>query len=242
MVVAAMLAWYDEPPELLDAAVRSAATVADMLVAADGRYQRVPGPALSPDDQADTIRHAAQQAGLRLWLVRIPEPWPGQVAKRNAMLKLACAKADWVMPLDADWVLHGDRHLARAALADTADDTLEVAFHTPRNPSRAAPPATGWHAETEGGTAHYPLLMRTLPGLRLHKFHWIYLAEKNGSTVVVWGDHDGLPKASRDRIPHEHLWIEHRSAFRDKLRVERTRDFCADREHLVAATGQEDPV
>jgi hypothetical protein len=65
VTVTAMLAWFDEPVDLLETAVQGAAVVADRLVAADGAYEQVPDRAeSSPPEQKRAIVRAAKKAGL----------------------------------------------------------------------------------------------------------------------------------------------------------------------------------
>ena len=68
--VTAMLAWYDEPEELLEQAVSSAATIADRILAVDGGYRQTPGAqSRSPQPQTAAIRQTARKAGISCTIV-----------------------------------------------------------------------------------------------------------------------------------------------------------------------------
>jgi hypothetical protein len=141
MVVTGMLAWYDEDPAILYRAVRSLDTIADHLVAVDGRWNLYPGQTVSsPPEQAQAIREAAHDAGITADIHPAQE-WTGQVAKRNRMLWIASNTSDWVLPLDADWELVGNRTKVRAELEHAKADALTVPFHTPANPDAELDPS-----------------------------------------------------------------------------------------------------
>jgi hypothetical protein len=47
MIVTGILAWWDEPPELLDACIRGLGDIADRIVAVDGAYRRYPAATIT---------------------------------------------------------------------------------------------------------------------------------------------------------------------------------------------------
>src|SRR4051812_3500825 len=100
MIVTAMLAWYDESPELLRCAVESLVGVADRVVALDGGWEGWPGARPeSPPKQREAIVEAAEAADLSCMTVSNTSLWSGQVAKRDYLLGLAAFDSDWVLPL-----------------------------------------------------------------------------------------------------------------------------------------------
>ena len=235
-----MLAWYDEPPELLARAVASAAVVADRVVAVDGGYRLRPGAAAcSPAGQADAIRAAAREAGLAVDVVVPAAVWEGQVEKRAWMLERACRDADWVLPLDADWVLLGDRETVRGELA-AGDDVavFELNLWTPWDETRPLHEvaATGWHFNLANRLLVIPALMRVLPEMRMEAHHWWYSGLWQGERRALWGFEDVYPEAPRRPCSLE---IEHRCFDRDLGRIDANREFCAARDEQVRLAGAE---
>lgn len=237
LTVTAALAWYDEPIETLEACVRSCAVVADRIVAFDGAYARWPnGRVASPPGQAEAIRGVAEELGLECKVLIPDELWAGQVAKRSAMLAEASRDSDWVLQVDADHVLSGDRVKIRADLKAATVDVFDAPMLTPANPERPLLDSAShsWHANLSGQTIGVPTVYRALPGLRCADYHWMIAAEKNGRTIYLQGDQS---------TPHGNLGslsIEHRCLVRDKDHVLANRAFCNDREMVVRLTGQED--
>lgn len=126
MIVTACLAWYMEPPEFLDRCVRSLAPFCDRLVALDGPWDLFPATAeASTVEEVDAIAAAAYETGLDLTVGQ--GRYSTQVAKRDALMRLAGRGADWLLVID------GDEHLevplpeiARGALEATRNDVGEV--------------------------------------------------------------------------------------------------------------------
>jgi len=234
--VTCMLAWYDEDPATLYRAVSSAACIADRIAAADGRWDLYPGQhAKSPPDQYDAIRDAAQDAGLDL-AIEHRDHWTGQVQKRNHLLRMA-QPATWLMPLDADWELNGDRAHIRPQLENAEADALIVAFHTPPNPDATLRDvaATAWHEQLAGHTIHEPLIYRNLPGIRIDNYHWHYSAIKHGQRVALWGTHH--PPCHTHPITG--LRIDHHCLHRDQRTIQANRRYCHLRDQHVAMHGRE---
>lgn len=232
MNVTVLLSWYDEPEELLYAAVTSASVIADKVVAADGAYAQTPGALdASPRTQYRAIQEAASDANLDLQVLpgRI---WDGQVAKRNRMLQGQAA--DWLMWLDADWVLHGDREEIRRVLAVTEAEVLRVRFHQPASGSRDYPHA--WHRDYDGDTRWEPMVLRNLGGMRCENEHWRYSGERADGVRVSFTGPEYPVAVSGDLGG---LLVEHRCMFRDEVRLARNREFLRVREVEYAVTGRE---
>lgn len=240
--VTAMLAWFDEPTDLLEQAVLSLEGFCDRLVAFDGRYELCPGAEItSPPEQAKAIRAAAKKAGVKAVLRAPTRLWVGQVEKRHAMMQLANnGDADWVMPLDADWVLRGDKPLALAQLAETEAEAMICHFHTPAHPS-LPPERTGsnvWHVHTIG-VQNFELVFRAMDRMAVELRHWWYTGHRpDGTKVNLWGDADqhAVPATKEDLVG---LQIDHLCHLRDLALVERNRRLCEARDLQVAMTGAE---
>ena len=238
MKVTAALCWYDESPAILARCVRSCATVADRIVAYDGAYARWPNAKVrSNAKQATAIRNAAEKAGLECEIVIPKRLWAGQVEKRAALMAQAAEGSDWVLFVDADHELSGDRKAIRASLAVAERDVLDVSFFTPLNPARPLKDSAShsWHVELAGQTVGIPTLYRTLPDLTVELFHWYISATKNGRHVWLGG---GFPEEVHGNLPG--MVVTHHCLVRDSAHVLANRAFCNDREMVVRVTGQED--
>lgn len=107
MRICGALAWWNEPVEWLDRCVRSLAGVCDRLVALDGRWAGVEAPGfLSDAVEYHAIQDAAVAVGVDCEVVAPGGLWESQVAKRDDLMGLASAGADWVLVID------GDEHVA----------------------------------------------------------------------------------------------------------------------------------
>lgn len=252
VIVTAALAWFDEPLHELDGCVRSLATVADRLVAVDGGYSRFPGAAVSSaPEQAEVIRAAAADVGLDVSVVVPGRVWAGQCEKRSHMMRWAADGSDWVAVVDADWRFRGVRECVRAELERLPDDvvSVDVSFFTPANPNRdlAVSASCDWHAGLSGEVSAFPVLLRALPAFEVGPFHWWYSAEQAGRRVWV-ASGDGRYPMSRsvsfasDAGVNPVFYVEHRCLFREEKQIVANREFCADRDRLVAECGAEDPV
>lgn len=245
MIVTAALAWFDEELEDLYRCVSSLPTVADRLVAVDGGYARYPGAkAASPKKQAMFIEQTAREVGLDV-VVDVPDRvWVGQVEKRNHLLSRAAKGSDWIVGVDADHVLHGLRDPVRHELAGLkAEDAVDVDFYTPINHDRpmAEAAAGEWHEDLAGQKARIAAFFRALPGLRVERFHWWYSGMRGDRRVWVWGGDNTYPRPAV-HVLYAPFFVEHRCMFRQPKHILANRAFCEDRESIVAAIGQEDPV
>jgi hypothetical protein len=156
------------------------------------------------------------------------------------MLAFATQDSDWVLPLDADWELTGDRSAIRAELAASQADALDVPFHTPLNPNvkLETVAASTWHEELAGETAQLPLILRVLGDMRVEDFHWFYSGVKDGQRVWLWGYDSRYPKAET-AVLQAPMGVTHHCFFRDERTIEANRAYCADRALHVAAHGVE---
>lgn len=239
MIVTAMLAWFNEEPATLHRAITSLHTIADHVIAIDGGWDLYPGAQpSSPPEQAAAINHAATSIGIHAD-IRTGQTWTSQIAKRNHMLQLA-HNADWVLPLDADWELQGDRTLTRTQLATTPADALIVPFHTPANPDANLDDvaATQWHKNQAGTTDHQPLIYRNLEDIRVEDHHWYYSGIRDGQRVALWGCESRYPQAHTATL-NAPFRIVHHCLYRNQATIQANREYCQQRDKHVREHGTE---
>jgi len=246
MRVNAIVCWYDEPLHQLEDCIRGLPTVADKVVAVDGRYARYDGPtAASHPEQAELIRDVAAEVGLDCDIYIPEEPFAGQVSKRSFSVEHGVQGCDWWMVADADHIWSGPRDKIRAELKRTPAtvDGLTVKMFTPANPDRpiAESAAGKWHADHANKWLSPQRIFRAYDNVRVERYHWWYSAEKDGKRIWLWGGDHRRPQA-RMREMSAPMVVEHRCLFREPLQIERNREFCEDRIAIVAETGQEDDV
>lgn len=246
MIVTAMLCWYDEPPALLRQCVRGAATLCDRIVAADGAYQLVKDRhSSSHGDQRQAIKAEAKANGLEVEFLR-PRIWAGQVEKRNAVLQVAKNGSDWVMTLDADWKISGDKIAIRQELRHflaNGYEQISVNFVTPDDPSRPLEQkaANEWHVRQAGTTQQLAFIYRALPKMEYRKNHWSLFCEReDGHKVALFGAYNAmgyeLAKTGFLHAPHV---FEHLCLFRDRKRVERNSLYIIKRDDRALQMGYE---
>jgi hypothetical protein len=238
MRVTAMLAWWNEDPALLRRAVMSAANICDHVLALDGRWDYYPGESIrSPLPQYEAIEQAASDARLNLSLYP-GKLYTGQVEKRNQMLRLA-KDSDWLMPLDADWEIKGERYPSRHILGNTRADALIVALHTKPNTEAKLQDvaATSWHERLAGDTVYEPLVWRNLKGIRIENYHWLYSGlDSTGQRVALWGQQD-YPQARTEKL--QTIRIEHHCLHRDERTILANRIYCQERDRYAGVHGRE---
>lgn len=248
-----MLPWFDEPTGLLRECVAGAAVFADRLVAADGAYELVPDKrAQSPPSQKRAIREAAQKAGMKVEFLR-PQVWKGQVAKRDAILQTAKQGSQWVMTLDADWLITGEPDPIRAeldALYAAGYEQVNVEFATPNNPDvpLAETAANIWHEQQADTFQQLPFIYRSLPKMHYIANHWSIVGwTEDERPIGLFGGAAGYPTyqgggvygpAKTAVLQEEHLF-EHRCLFRERKQIERNRDYIIERDNEVAKVGYE---
>jgi len=131
--IAAVLCWYDEPPEFLERLACSLAGEVDLLISADGSWPLFPdGGPESPEEQRQALKEAAAAAGLTHRTVS-PVPvqlWESQVQKRSILYGIAATHADWLLVVDGDEWIRSSRGL-RARLETVTRDVCEVGMIRP---------------------------------------------------------------------------------------------------------------
>ena len=248
MRVTAALSWWNEDPAVLEACVRSAAGVADRIIAIDGAYARYPGATItSSAEQAEAIR----SAGLPCEIIVPDRLWRGQCEKRTALMQRAAEGSDWVLVLDADWVLHANGDGVRDELARSVSDVFEVPFVNPPNPQSSLAPSR-WHQDQLARSESHPVLYRALPGFQVERLHYYVSAMKGAERI--WLQSDGPQDYADPPTPHSgtsyrtavralltsECWIEHRWAWRSDDAKLREREYENDRWKVFHLTGQED--
>lgn len=239
MKITGLLAWYDESPIWLAAAVVGAAKLCDHIVAVDGAYRLYPGGrARSDPEQAEAILHAAYAAAIGCTIYRPDEVWEGnQIEKRTRMFELGRAtKADWLFVFDADDLVTSVPADARDRLEQTDEDVAVYTLWWTEDVERDSLKANGarqFSYEHEAATRYFRGLFRSLPTLRVEDCHYHYLAEQHGETVHLRGHQD-----VHDLAPFLNLTdmrVQHRHPQRTRKRLETSAVY----DRLVRAYGLE---
>ena len=172
MRIIAVLSWYDEPVDWLRECVASA-RFCDHLIAVDGPYAAFPGASekpSSPPDQMQAIRGIWPGCDVHVQ----PEPWDGEVAKRDYMFRLAVAQgADWVFVIDADEVVTDAPGDLRERLAATSLHVAEATLMYEMTPGWALAPS------------QVRRLFRVLPGIGYQGAHSRVVATVDGRQVTL---------------------------------------------------------
>lgn len=239
-----MLSWFDEPPALLRQAVAGASIFCDRIVAADGAYAFVHDAAAnSPASQRKAIREEAKRCGMECKFLT-PRIWEGQVAKRDAVLKAAAKGSDWVMTLDADWKITGDKKAVKAELEDlhrASYESVLVAFVEPENPDKSYEESASniWHIQEAGIHRRFPFVYRVLEDMRYERNHWSLSGQReDGERVGFFGAAGVYAEAKQAFLHADHLF-EHLCLFREPKQIIRNRRFIGLRDADVAQHGVE---
>ncbi len=226
MRVTTTLFWYAEPTEELWAQVTALKGLSDRLVGCYGRWEGFPELDVDHQEQLDTVKKAAEHAGLDCTL-HGPSIWPGEVAQRNHTLKLALEDADWVHLMDADERVVSVADNVRDRLERMTVDVGTLEFHTLEGYER---PPTTW--ETPGQTTEQRRFSRAQPDLRFEKHHWWLRTD----TQALWGEIRGLEFAVANKLD---VRVEHRTCLRTEARRKVKADFRAVRDPADKARGWE---
>jgi hypothetical protein len=231
--IIALLSSYDEDPAWLAAAIASTAKIgADHLVAVDGAYSIFPDakPA-SGHEQHAAIVETTLALGMGLTLHVPQQPFVGnEVEKRSLMFALAEQVAepniDWYMVIDADEVIRKAPDDLRQRLETTTFDAARVEFENREPPRTKKQQAMNWEPITR---VDIPIFFRAIPNLRVVGNHFTY--EVVGTGRKLWGMGDsktsGLVTDFEDLTD---LKIDHKTAFREANRKQRSKDYYARRD------------
>ena len=187
MRLIALLAWYDERPDMLRDTIASLPIASvDHLVAVDGAYAAFPGgKAASAKPQRTAILAAAQKAGIDC-TVHVPSgTWQeNEPGKRRFMFRLAEALStpdDWYFVVDADEVVLKAPDDLKDRLAATDADVAQAVLLD----ASAGNTIYGLVGEDDGEnmpmvvdgrfTNHLPMLFRAIRGLSVAWAHNQYV-------------------------------------------------------------------
>ena len=146
----------------------------------------------SPRTQKQAIIETAERNGLEVEFLP-PQIWDGQVTKRDAVLQAALPGSDWVMVLDADWKIHGERDEIRAELeAFLAEgiDQVAVNFIQPDDPTRGwdEKAANEWHIrQTNSGSRWHSSIGRIRRCTTARTTGACYAIDKDGRKIGLFG-------------------------------------------------------
>lgn len=205
--IVALLSWWSEDPDWLQATVRSLALAGvDGLLACDGSYPHVPGAtAMSDPAQAVAIQIAAKATGFEAYVHRRPYLWASECAKRTAMFKMAEERfqADWLLIIDADEVILQAPADLKARLAVAA----AVANRDAAEVCSLEQPAKVLGGGIEGADMPQIVasrwvkprrcLIRAIPGLTCGPCHYDYVTPDGRN---LWGDGDTRALQIRDMV------------------------------------------
>jgi len=217
MKLVALLAWFDERPDMLRDTIASLPLASvDHLIAVDGAYAAFPNPkAASPRSQRTAILNAAEKAGIGCTLHVPSEVWAeNELGKRRFMFQLAetvTGPDDWYFVIDADEVvLTAPGDLEDRLEATDRDVAQCVLLDTP-----AGNVIHGMVGEDDGEnmpmvvdgrfTNHLPMLFRAIRGLSVAWAHNQYVTPDDR---YLWaGTLDQRPEVAL-RFPTFH--VDHR--------------------------------
>lgn len=220
MRLVALLNFYDERPDFLQAVVASLPLASvDALVALDGPYSLFPaGRRYDLLEQRETVTGTAQAAGLQLVLDG-REGWKSECEKRTHLFRLGDnLRPDWFLVIDADEpILQAPTDLKDRLASTAADygDCLSLEHMAP-----------ALSAGVEGDDFPVILaqryvkprrcLIRAVPGITVGPVHSDYFTPDGRN---LWGDEYGTPLLVRDMV------IDHRNRLRDPVRLQAALDY-----------------
>ena len=205
MKIAACLSWYDEPAHFLDRVIWSLSKTVDTVVALDGAWKLYPGgQPYSSLAQTETLEAACAEFGLRFvgGTKYAEELWASQVAKRDALMKLAAkTDADWLFVIDADeFVERSDRELLEKLLDAATCDVAKV--RCSRRDGRESSIRRLYRASAGVTVASAHNGYRTTDGRWLHGDGarvMLQPALDVSSALAIYHDHDNRSEQRNDR-------------------------------------------
>jgi hypothetical protein len=220
MRLVALLNYYDERPDFLQAVVASLPLAGvDHLVALEGSYSLFPsGRSYPVSEQEDAIRAAAKAAHVEC-TVAGRDGWESECEKRTHLFRLGDQlNADWFLVIDADEVILQAPPDLKQRLADTDRDYADCLSLEHMAPTLSA--------GVEGDDMPIILaqryvkprrcLIRAVPGIVVGPAHSDYFT---GDGRNLWGSEYGSPLLVRDMV------IDHRNRLRDETRMQAALDY-----------------
>lgn len=186
MKIVAALSWYAESPAWLAGAVASAGRLCSHLVAVDGAYALFPqGRPRSSSAEHDAIREACSGAGMGLTLHVPSDVWWGNEVEKRSFLFSLCMQVcepdvDWIFVFDGDDIVRKVPGDVCAQLAQTDRAVAEVQMVTMYDPQ-----ASG--VVTQKASQPRRMLWKALPGLRVERNHWTYVAGDGDGYRCLFG-------------------------------------------------------
>ena len=185
MKLIALISWYDEDPDALEATIYDAARCGvTHLFALDGAYAAYPGgKPESAREQAARIERACTDYGIAHVVDAPDRLWDGEVEKRDTLFKwaaedFAVTPRDWFLVLDADErIEHAQdlRPLLRRCDSSTGKQDVWDVLVLEQDERTYGVVRNRWNRRA----------FRCLPGLHVHpRSHWHYL---DGDGRILWG-------------------------------------------------------
>lgn len=221
MKLIALISWYDEDPDALEATIYDAKRCGvTHLFALDGAYAAYPGgkPESAPE-QAARIERACTDYGIAHVVEASDRLWDGEVEKRDTLFKwaaedFAVTPRDWFLVLDADErIEHAQdlRPLLRSCDPSTGEQDVWDVLVLEQDEHTYGVVRNRWNRRA----------FRCLPGLHVHpRSHWHYL---DGDGRVLWGYN------AIDAAGHLPIVIRNQSTDRGEDRVNRRDAYYAKR-------------
>jgi hypothetical protein len=231
-----LLAWYDESPSFLAAAVASFAPVCETITAVDGAYALFPDArARSLPIQAQVIQDTCDALGIGCTIHRPAEPFFGnEVEKRTLLFRLGAAVAethrDWFWVFDADCVLTEYPSDLHDQLAECPTPAAEVLLWERRDYLGDHPEAARELSFPTAGASRMRMLFKAHDKLQAVGAHYIYGGfDVHGDWEYLWG-----PRriGTCEAATFESVRVEHRSIWRDKYRREAAQTYYEMRNEL----------
>lgn len=230
MKLVGCLSFFEERPSWLAAAVSSYVEAGvDEMVAVDGAYALFPrARGSSTSEEQDVIREVCKGLGVPLTMYVPSQPWAdGEREKRSAMFALAEATTtadDWYVVIDADEIVTRAREGWKDALHTFSVAELTLWERPLQDTPEASSAARSFSWDP---TTSQPIrkLFRAERGLRVEKQHYNYVLPDGRR---LWGPGSCEPAIDLT----EELVVEHRTAFRAKERMDRSKDYYLKRDTL----------
>lgn len=229
MKIVAALSWYAESPAWLAGAVASAGRLCSHLVAVDGAYALFPqGRPRSSSAEHDAIREACSGAGMGLTLHVPSDVWWGNEVEKRSFLFSLCMQVcepdvDWIFVFDGDDIVRKVPGDVCAQLAQTDRAVAEVQMVTMYDPQ-----ASG--VVTQKASQPRRMLWKALPGLRVERNHWTYVAGDGDGYRCLFGPPWAEPE---DALRFRGFVVEHRNHQRNRERAKLARGYYTLRDQMA---------
>lgn len=185
MKLVALLAWYDEPAEMLYDSLAPLMPHIDRLVAVDGAYPYYPdGRAESGADQYEAIKDAVYGQSTSWEIITPGRVWHDETEKRTQMFSYAACHTtpdDWYLVWDADFFL--------IRCAGVHDHLSWIGSSVATAELRSSP------ASREPPLLAHRLLFRAYRGIHCVGRHNILACPSAAGPVYLWGHQQAVQAA-----------------------------------------------